>query len=107
MKEILVYRLENKLGYGPFWGEQPVCQYLKAHKDPEKMYKKAGLNKKCFNRLCNLGWKFAWSSQELYDKFFATEVGRERARKKGFDLVIKKTSHYILFEDGQVLFKES
>lgn len=107
MKEILVYRLENKLGYGPFWGKQPICQYLKAHEDPEKMYKSAGLNKKSFNRLCNLGWKFAWSSQELYDKFFATEVGRERARKKGFDLVIKKTSHYILFEDGQVLFKES
>jgi len=104
---MLVYRLEDKQGHGPFWRGQPVCQYLKCHQDPEKMLKSAGLNRKCFNRLCNLGWKFAWSSQELYDKFFATEKGRKLAKDKGFDLVIKEVKYFVVFEDGQVLYKES
>jgi len=103
---MIVYRLEDKEGYGPFSGDQVVIHLLVEHKDPEKMLKQAGLNRKAFNRLCNAGWKFGWSTRQLADKFFVTEDARRTAKTLGFDFVEKRASHYVMFSDGQVLFKE-
>lgn len=103
---MIVYRLEDDEGHGPFWGGQDIVGYLVAHNEPESMLKSAGLNRKSFNRLCNLGWKFAWSTQEMANKFFSTDVGRTRAAELGFLFRKKSVSKYIIFEDGQVMFKE-
>ena len=103
---MIVYRLEDEDGRGPFSGSQDVIHLLTEHHDPEKMLKQAGLNRKAFNRLCTAGWKFGRATRQLADEFFVSKEGRKQAKTRGFDFVEKRAKKYVVFPDGQVLFKE-
>lgn len=99
-----VYRIENQDGNGPFFGDQKCLTALASHEDPEKMLDSAGINNKNFRKLCKLGWVFGWSSEALYDKFF-TKYGKESLHKEGFMDRIYNPTQYVIFQDGQVMFK--
>jgi hypothetical protein len=101
---MVVYRLQNKYGRGPFHGDAKMANYLMNHNDPEKMLRKSGLNKKAFNKLCSMGWLFAWSTKDLQDKFL-TPKGRKKKKSLGFEFKVMKARQWVLFEDGQVLFR--
>ena len=101
---MIVYRLENEQGFGPFWCGQCASNFLKPHKDPEEMMKLSGLNRKCFNRLSSAGWIFGWESLELYRQFFK-QGGEDACNNIGFTLHTYQPTAFVRFIDGQVMFK--
>lgn len=111
---ITVYRLENNQGLGPFENnlQENFIFLLAPHRDPVDMLDEIGMDKKIFEKIMNSKeYLFAWVSQEHYKNFFIKKRkfkkidGDKECYKRGMKKSLYQTNQYILFPDGQVLFK--
>lgn len=71
MKEIVVYRLENTLGIGPFRGGHRMdAENLKIHMGIKECLVYHGIMKpRIFKKLSVSGWSCAWSSESTFDEW--------------------------------------
>jgi hypothetical protein len=59
---MIIYRLENSKGHGPFHASQGMAIELVKHYDPteDRMLKSVGLSRIEFDRVADLGMVFGW-----------------------------------------------
>ena len=102
---MIVYRLENYKGKGPFSGSQGMALQLISHKDPTTMLEDIGLSVNEFESVTDKGVIFGWRSAELMRKFFRnSEKASCRASEMKFKITEYEVDSAIEFPDGQVLF---
>lgn len=105
---ITIYRLENEDGYGPFSGNQEATTFLTKHNNPEDMLKEVKLSKRKFKNMMTNNYIFGWKNEDLYKKFFKQKNktnGEKECQKLGFKLKKYTSNEYVIFPDGQVIFK--
>ena len=108
---LIIYRLENYKGNGPFHASQGMAKELVSHYDPTepKMLESVGLDLPEFEYVTDRGMLFGWGSKEDMRKFFRNP-GRaiKTASRMKFKISVYESSTYFKFMDGQILFlKES
>lgn len=107
---MLVYRLEDKEGFGPLSGRSKcpsILGCIMAHEEPPEMARKGHASHSAEvvqNRLWSRENVFAWNSLELMAEFarFPRQVDRA-----GFYVVVYETGSdddVVTFKDGQVMF---
>ena len=108
---MIIYRLENYKGNGPFHASQGMVKELVSHFDPteEKMLKSVGLSIEGFEHCTGKGMLFGWGSIEDMQRFFRNhERSVKTASKMKFKISVYESNTYFKFFDGQILFlKES
>lgn len=69
MKKIIVYRLENIRGFGPFrGGHRMEAELLKAHLGIRQcLVDRSKVKPRAFKKLSKAGWNCAWSSESDFD----------------------------------------
>lgn len=104
---MLIYRLENCKGYGPFHASQGMALELVSHYDPteDKMLKSVGLSRDEFDRVTNLGMVFGWSSAKEMKKFFRLPSRAiSKASRMKFKISVYESKTFFKFLDGQIMF---
>lgn len=122
---MVVYRLQNKYGHGPFYSprtrknkipnkdisedtyDQDCVKHLNifGKHDPETMVESIGISQTQLKKFYKEGWLFGWSTFKQYRAMFKSVECRKLCRTKGMDLVVRYVVDYIVFPDGQVMFK--
>lgn len=71
MKSIVVFRLENSSGIGPFrGGHRQEAESLKIHMGIKHcLVDGAGMKPRIFKKLASSGWSCAWSSESIFDEW--------------------------------------
>lgn len=98
MRKILVYRLENEFGLGPFGNHRDVAEKLKGHSNP--LFTDHNLSKRRVKDFYSKGWKFAWSSKETFDFWIGDNL--ETFEKLGYQPVVYSVSQYRLYDKQQM-----
>ena len=104
---MIIYRLENSKGHGPFHALQGMATELVKHYDPteDRMLKSVGLSRIEFDRLADLGMVFGWSSTKEMKKFFRLPSRAiSKASRMKFKISVYESKTFFKFLDGQIMF---
>lgn len=104
---MIIYRLENSKGHGPFHASQGMAIELVKHYDPteDRMLKSVGLSRIEFDRVADLGMVFGWGSREDMQKFFRLPIRAiKKASRMKFKISVYESRTFWRFFDGQVMF---
>lgn len=116
---MLLYRLENKKGEGPFYGGGSATGggILIPHSPPNEMIddlrREFGYDDEQVNALVRTykdkvgKWIFAWISKGHYDDFILDKENERKWNEEGYSLSVYSVDvdgEYIVFPDGQVMF---
>ncbi len=104
---MIIYRLENSKGHGPFHALQGMATELVNHYDPteDRMLKSVGLSRIEFDRLADLGMVFGWSSTKEMKKFFRLPSRAiSKASRLKFKISVYESKTFFKFLDGQIMF---
>lgn len=98
MDTLVVYRLENKDGLGPFSYHRDVAEILKGHSNP--LFADPKLSKRRVKDFYSKGWRFAWSSKETFDFWVGDNL--EIFEELGYQLKVYYVSQYRLYDKQQM-----
>lgn len=116
---MLLYRLENKNGEGPFYGGGSATEgcLLNSHSLPTEMIdalrREFGYDDEQVDTLASTyhgkfgNWIFAWISKGHYDDFILDKENERKWNEEGYSLSVYSVDvdgEYIVFPDGQVMF---
>lgn len=103
---MLVYRLEDDNGNGPFWtgNGQAACDLLISHLDPEKPEMLASAGLRCKEDLMKHDYMlFAWRTKKLA-KRFVKDHNKLKDIGYAFSVYYVDKWSVLRFLDGQVMF---
>lgn len=104
---MIIYRLENHKGSGPFSASQGMAYELVSHADPDtpRMLSSAGINKETFDKITGDGAVFGWSTVTQMQEFFRSPFrASSRASEMKMKVSVYQSDIHFQFVDGQVLF---
>lgn len=99
MKSLIVYRLENEKGVGPFrGGHRDEAESLLGHTNP--LYWDDKLSRRRKNTMHNEGWVYAWSCSDTFNLWMN---GKEDFMADyGYRKVAYKTNQYRSYKDQEL-----
>lgn len=102
MKKIIVYRLENSQGIGPFrGGHRDEAELLKGHMGIRQCLVERGRMKpRAFKKLSTSGWNCAWSSEADFDVWMNNKT--EFFEELGYFKVVYEVDQYKLCDEQQL-----
>lgn len=105
---MIVYRLQDSEGHGPFYYQSSLFGFIRNHAEPQEMAK-AGKASHSLEKVNDwLGAEncvFAWNCLYLMADFMRFPINADNA---GFRVVVFDVADdSIVFDDGQVLFDRS
>lgn len=104
---MLIYRLENHKGNGPFSASQGMAYELVSHADPDtpRMLDSAGIDKETFDKITGGGAVFGWSTLSQMQEFFRNPSRASlRASEMKMKVSVYQSDIHFQFVDGQLLF---
>ena len=104
---MLIYRLENHKGNGPFSASQGMVYELVSHADPDtpRMLDSAGIDKETFDKITGDGAVFGWSTVSQMQEFFRNPSRASlRASEMKMKVSVYQSDIHFQFVDGQLLF---
>lgn len=96
MKKIIVHRLENSKGLGPFrGGHRMEAEQLKEHLGIRQcLVDHKGMKSRIFKKLSNAGWRCAWTSEKDFNIWMNDK--KEFFEQLGYFKVTYEISQYKL-----------
>jgi len=104
---MIIYRLENYKGNGPFHATQGMVSELVPHYDPTetKMLHSSGICLEEFERITDCGAVFGWEDSGKMLAFFKDiKSATKTAARMRFKISVYESNTFFRFLDGQVLF---
>lgn len=105
---MIVYRLENRYGGGPYTGYPTMGQYIAGHNSPLKVLPE-NMAERTMKKLLKSGsFFFGWNTERLMYDFILRPEGWNALSDEKFNIVKLDVleNHCILLTDGQVMFSK-